>query len=286
MKFQFKRLLKLDSTVGNQLKQIQLIFANTTKELDKARGAPRSGFSGSPFGGASLPSEFAPLITAHQKTVKLGGPLQTTISSANQEYDKQMDPDVAVPSAPVYAARLNGLLKTLANAESAVAECVKAREHLVSGLEKLLDENRSALEADKTAATELLKRKLEIEDKKQQVEVAIMRALGPAESNGVPGEGDSGSPHPEPDRPEMEALTPPSIEDHEDSVEPAEPSQVADVASPTEQDSPQPYQSIPISTNGSNKRRRVDDSAEFLDLEGDDGIDPEVAEMLKDSAQT
>lgn len=265
---------------------MHFMFANTPKELDKARGAPRSGFSGSPFGGVSLPSDFAPLITAHQKTVKLSGPLQTTISAAHQEYDKQMDPDVTVPSAPVYAARLNGLLKTLANAESAVAECVKAREHLVSGLEKLLDENRSALEADKTAAAELLKRKLEIEDKKQQVEVAIMRALGPAESNGVAGERGSGSPHPEPDRPEMEALTPSSIEDNEDSVEPAEPSQMADVVSPTEQGSPQLYQSLSISTNGSNKRRRVDDSAEFPDLGGDDGIDPEVAEMLKEGAQT
>lgn len=274
---------RLDGTYAHS--PLFLAFTNTQKELDKARGAPKSGFSGSPFGSSSVPSEFSPLIAAHQKTVKLSGPLQTTISSANQEYDKQMDPNVAVPSAPVYAARLNGLLKTLANAESAVAECVKAREHLVSGLEKLLDESRSALEADKSAAGELLKRKAEIEDKKQQVEVAIMRALGPTESNGQPGEGDTGSPHNELDRPEMEALTPPQMED-EDADEPVEASETANILSSTEQDSAHSFQSIPVSTNGSNKRRRVDDSEDFPDLGGDDGIEPEVAEMLKDSAET
>ncbi|KHO00919.1 DUF618 domain protein [Metarhizium album ARSEF 1941] len=263
---------------------IQKAIESRLDELDKARGAPKSGFSGSPFGGSSVPSEFAPLIAAHQKTVKLGGPLQTTISSATQEYDKQMDPDVAPPSAPVYAARLNGLLKTLANAESAVAECVKAREHLVSGLEKMLDENRSALAADKNAAAELLKRKMEIEDKKQQVEVAIMRALGPSESNGQPGEGDTGSPHSELDRPEMEALTPPQMED-DDAVESVTASETAKVESSTKKDSAHSFQSIAVSTNGSKKRRRVDDSADFPDLGGDDGIEPEVAEMLKDSVE-
>lgn len=253
-------------------------------ELDKARGAPRAAFGGSPFGGSSAPAEFSPLISAHQKVSKLNGPLQTTMSSANQEYEKQMDPDVAVPSAPVYAARLNGLLKTLANAESAVADCVRARESLVSGLEKLLDTNRAALKSDNAAAAELLKRKVEIEDKKQQVELAIMQALGPTDSNGSPAERDAGSPHPEPDRPEMEALTPPAIasESPGQSFTPPGPNDIGSTTPPanTEQAEPAPYQSLAISTNGSNKRRRVDDSGEFPGLAGEDGIDPEVAEML------
>jgi regulator of Ty1 transposition protein 103 len=191
-----------------------------------------------------------------------------------------MDPEVAVPSAPVYAARLNGLLKTLASAESAVAECVKAREQLVSGLEKLLDENRDALEADQKAANLLLERKTEIEDKKQQVEVAIMRALGPAEGNGLSAEGDSGSPHTELDRPEMEALTPPLMEDL-DADQALEASETAGA----EQAPAHSIQSVDVSTNGSKKRRRLDDSSEFPDLGADDGIDPEVAEMLKDTTK-
>jgi len=228
-------------------------------------------------------------VSAHQKVAKLGGPLKGTTAAAKQEYDKQTDPNTAVPSAPVYAARLNGLLKTLANAESAVAECVKAREGLVSGLEKLLETNRAALESDKSTAQEFKQRKAEIEEKKQQVEVAIMRALGPAEGNGSPKEGGFTSPPPEPDRPEMEALTPPSVD--EESAENAEPSAGEDGSSAPAAvvgsegaavDTTPSYHSIPVSTNGSNKRRRVDDSGEFPDLGGDDEIDPDVAAMLKD----
>ncbi|KAK2612908.1 hypothetical protein QQS21_001019 [Conoideocrella luteorostrata] len=269
---------------------IQMAIEARLDELDKARGAPRSGFGGSPFGGTSVPSEFAPLVNAHNKVSKLYGPLQTTISTAIEEYDKQLDPEVAVPSAPVYAARLNGLLKTLVNAESAVAECVKARETLVLGLEKLLDVNRSALVRERTKVDDLQARKVEIEQKKQQVEVAIMRALEPGESNGISGDGEYGSPPPEPDRPEMEALTPPPVP-HEPSPAPAETSRETETvlsfknnidADPS---SSHPYQSISISSNGSNKRRRVDDSGIFPDIAGEDDIDPEVAEMLKDDAE-
>ncbi|UNI24450.1 hypothetical protein JDV02_010193 [Purpureocillium takamizusanense] len=269
---------------------IQAAIESRLDELDRSRGTAKPGFTGSPFGGgSSVPSEFAPLVTAHQKVAKLSDPLKGTIASANQEYDKQTDPNTAVPSAPVYAARLNGLLKTLANAESAVAECVKAREGLVSGLEKLLEANRTALESDKSTVEEFRKRKTEIEEKKQQVELAIMRALGPAEGNGSPEEGGITSPPPEPDRPEMEALTPPSMDEEPAVI--AEPSAREDGSSApataaelsvSPVDTPPSYHSVPISTNGSNKRRRVDDSGEFPDLGGDDEIDADVAAMLKE----
>ncbi|KAL7942989.1 hypothetical protein V8C42DRAFT_331020 [Trichoderma barbatum] len=261
-------------------------------ELDKARGSVKPGFGGSPFGSSSalVPSEFTPLVSAHQTVTKLSVPLKTTIASASQEYEKQVDPTLPAPSAPVYAARLNGLLKTLASAESAVAECVKARESLISGLEKMLDSNRAALENERNAASELSGRKREIEDKKQQVEVAIMRALGPADGNGSHADGESGSPPTELDRPEMEALTPPEMDDdfedsipenieHDEDVQPSEDVLAAEPSSAI----PSTYtQSLPISTNGSNKRRRVDDSGDFPDLGNDDEIDAEVAEMLKE----
>ncbi|PHH79753.1 hypothetical protein CDD80_3873 [Ophiocordyceps camponoti-rufipedis] len=259
------------------------------EELDKARGTVKSGFGGSPFGTSSMPTEFSPLVSSHQKVSKLSAPLQTTILSASQEYDKYTNPNMAVPSAPVYAARLNGLLKTLANAESAVAECVKAREGLVSGLEKMLELNRNALESDKSAAAELLKRKEEIEEKKQEVEMAIMRALGPADGNGSPEEGASASPPPEPDRPEMEALTPPSgDEDAVDTVMvPSIPDEIsnstsAEASAETPTGMGSAPHSVAIAINGSNKRRRVDDGDDFPDLGGDGEIDAEVNEMLKD----
>lgn len=255
----------------------------------------KPGFGGSPFGGgssAAVPSEFTPLVSAHQTVTKLSVPLKTTIASANQEYEKQVDVSVPVPSAPVYAARLNGLLKTLANAESAVAECVKARESLISGLEKMLDSNRAALESEQKTALEFSTRKREIEDKKQQVEVAIMRALGPAENNGSLAEGESGSPPTELDRPEMEALTPPGMDDdfaYDSMPEPIENTEDSmDVKSAEDISATEPSttftQSLPISTNGSNKRRRVDDGDDFPDLGNDGEIDPEVAEMLKENS--
>ncbi|KJZ75677.1 hypothetical protein HIM_04834 [Hirsutella minnesotensis 3608] len=268
---------------------IQAAIETRLEELDKARGAPKSSFGGSPFGtSSSTPAEFTPLINAHQKVMKLSTPLQSAVSSANQEYEKHTDPNTAVPTAPVYAARLNGLLKTLANAESAVAECVKAREGLVSGLEKMLEAAKTGLNTDKTSAAELLKRKEEIEEKKQQVEMAIMRALGPAEGNGLPEEGGSASPPAEPDRPVMEALTPPPMEDggldslagtpNQEHAEEQPAAEIDQGASAIPGHSPQ---SLPISTNGANKRRRVDDGEELPNLGDDGGIDPEVTEMLE-----
>lgn len=238
------------------------------------------------------------MVSAHQNASKLGIPLKATISSADQEYEKQTGPSIPAPSAPVYAARLNGLLKTLANAESAVADCVKAREGLVSGLEKLLESNRTALEHDRQAATKLSKRKREIEEKKQQVEVGIMQALGSSENNGSPTERGSASPPPEPDRPEMEALTPPSTEALTPPPIDTEPSEAPERSKGHEAATDNPpeasgmemlsnlassYQSLPVSSHGSNKRRRVDDGEDLPDLGGDNGIDPDVAAMLKES---
>lgn len=235
-----------------------------------------------------MPSELAPTVPALQQVTKLAAPLKGTISSADQEYQKQSDPSTPVPSAPVFAARLNGLLKTLANAESAVAECVKAREGLVSGLEQLLETHRAALEQDREAVSTISKRKAEIETKKQEVEVAIMQALGSANDQGDSADGQAARQSHEPDRPEMEALTPPSMDEEEAAPsEDVVPDQtVANeeqgvVSQDPDANAALPYQSLPISANGSNKRRRVDDSEDFPDLGGDGGIDPDVAEMLK-----
>lgn len=258
------------------------------RELDKSKGASKPGFGGSPFGGSSIPSDFAPLITAHQNAGKLSIPLKATVAAADQEYEKQTDPSNPVPSAPVYAARLNGLLTTLAGAESKLSECVRARELLVSGLEKLLETSRAALEKDQEVAIQLGKRKREIEAKKQQVEMGIMQALGSTDNNGSPVEGGSASPPPEPNRPEMEALTPPAVEAFtppEHTNDPSE--QVGTVQEPDASgiemlsDAATSYQSIPASTNGSNKRRRIEDSGDFPDLGDNNGIDTDVAAALE-----
>ncbi|KAJ6781226.1 hypothetical protein PWT90_08758 [Aphanocladium album] len=265
---------------------IQNAIESRLDELDKAKGAPRPGFGNSPFTSntAAAPPEFVPLISGLRKVQKLSAPLKPTLDSANQEYEKQTDASTVVPSAPVFAARLNGLLKTLSNAESSVSESIAARESLIAGLEKMLQEHKMELEADSKVLSQLSERKTEIEEKKQQVELAIMRALGPADGNGTETHGEDGAAQ-EPGRPEMEALTPPAMEEFTPPPPETESlSPVGDAGVENEADQAligASSHSVPISSNGSNKRRRIDDEPEIPDMGADDGIDEDVAEMLK-----
>lgn len=280
-------------------------------ELDKARGTAKASFGSPGIGGPSVPAELTPMVTSFQNVSKLNLPTKTAISTANQDFEKLTDPTTPVPSAPVYAARLNGLLKSLASAEGAVAECVKARKDLIGELEKLLSTNQEALASDEKQYIELTTRKAETEGKRREVELAIMRGLPTHEALQSPGNGASASP--EPERPEVEALTPPPVEAFTPPAmealtpppaedEPPSPQHAeADGAGSASSQSFQPppasgiemlsalasqYQSMPVSANGSNKRRRLDGD-DFPDLGGDDGIDAEVAEMLrKDSNGT
>ena len=284
----------------------QTFVANMlSTELDKARGAPKTSFGGSIFSSSSsIPSELTGLVAPQQNVTKLILSTKAAVNSADQEYNKNTDPQQQIPSAPVYAARLNGLLKTLANAEGAVAQCVKARKELIGALEKLLGENKTALATEEEQLSTLVTRKSTIEQKKQDVEFAIMRGLSDSDQSPHEG-GASASPPPEPDRPEVEALTPPSALDEPDFYGNSPIAPQAEPLSPIERPSQSPvvdqqatfqssapgieilsnlasqYQSVPVSLNGSNKRRRVDSAEEFPDLGNDDGIDADVAEMLK-----
>lgn len=139
--------------------------------------------------------------------------------TANVEYDKLTDLNNPVPTPPVHAARLSALLKSLATAEGAVAEGIKAREGLISSLEQMLSSNRAALEAEQNQRYNLVTRRNAIEGKKREVEDSIMRGLSAETPNG------NGAPNQtmtstyglvrdhsvsqEPERPNVEALTPP-----------------------------------------------------------------------------
>jgi regulator of Ty1 transposition protein 103 len=303
LKFLFKKPLSLAYKAGavplSSTRDPPL--ANGCAELDKARGAPRSGFGGSIFTSSSVPSELAPLVAPQQNVSKLLLSTKAAINTANQEFDKVSDPSQPVPSATVYAARLNGLLKNLAVAEDAVAECVKARTELIGALEKILDTNKAALAEEEAQLHTFSSRKATIDQKKKDVEFAIMRGLN--ERDQSPQNGHSASP--EPERPEVEALTPPSgHDDFYDEPGPAMPSQAEPQTTRSPVAPPQAtfhhtaapgidllstlasqYQSVPVSANGANKRRRVDSNEEFPDLGNDDGIDADVAEMLRKDSQ-
>lgn len=293
-KVPFRALLRLDLTVS----PLSYLSSQPEKltsfaDLDKARGAGKSSVTTATIAGPSVPSELTPLVAPAQSVSKLTLSVKAKSSAAEQEYTKNTDPSQPTPSAPVYAARLNGLLKTLASAESAVDECVKARKELIGALEKILDTNKTTLEGEEKQLAQLSERKSEISQKKQDVEMAIMRGL--ADQDSANRDARSASPMPEPDRPEVEALTPPPVTD-EDFYEP-QPSGASfePVSAPAQQTvftQPQPtglealsnlasqYSAVPVSMNGTNKRRKVENGDEIPDL-GTDGIDPNIDEMIR-----
>lgn len=240
-----------------------------------------------------MPPELAPLVAPANSVSKLALSIKAKSSAAEHEYVKNTDSNQPTPSAPVYAARLNGLLKSLATAESAVEECVKARKELVDALEKLLDTNRTNLEAEEKQLAVLSERKTEIGQKKQDVERDIMRGL--ADQGSGHQDAQSASPVPEPERPEVEALTPPPAND-DDFYEPQPAGTGFESAeAPTQQPAfaqAQPtglealsnlasqYSAVPVSTNGTNKKRKIENEEEIMDL-GNDGIDPNIDEMIQ-----
>lgn len=275
------------------------------------------------MGGGSIPSELRDLVATQQNVSKQLLPVKSSVSTANAEYEKLTDPKIPPPAPPVHAAKISGLLKHLATAENAVAESVKARKELVAALEKLLNTNRAALEADEAQQRQLAVRRAEMEAKRQDVELEIIRSMAP-EDDATSRDGPPLSPggihdFAEPDRPEVEALTPPpAVEDDDETLyddstisaggqnggaqqatqEQPQQFQTPVLSQPQQQQQQQPsygssapgiemlsnlasqYQSVPVSMNGSHKRRRVDSGDDFPDLGGED-IDADVAEMLR-----
>jgi regulator of Ty1 transposition protein 103 len=184
-----------------------------------------------------------------------------------------------------------------------VAESIKARRTLIEGLEKILGTNRAALAADEAQLSELSARRNEIDTRKKDVEDAIMRGFASNSNPGTPagpGDGSPGAnqspitPAPEPDRPEVEALTPPGYPQPPET----EPVPELDLHANNGSHAIQPpvgagsdlLSSLSTSyarpaSAASVKKRKLNDN-DFPDLGGDamDGLDADVAEMLwKDS---
>lgn len=181
-----------------------------------------------------------------------------------------------------------------------MAESIKARRALIEGLEKILGTNRAALAADETQLSELSARRTEIDTKKKDVEDAIMRGFASNSSPGTPagpGDGSPGAnqspitPAPEPDRPEVEALTPPGYPQPPETEAVPELDLHANngtshVVQPPAGAGSDLLSSLSTSyarpaSASSVKKRKLNDN-DFPDLGGDamDGLDADVAEML------
>ncbi|CAN8095787.1 unnamed protein product [Discula destructiva] len=274
---------------------IQVAIESRIDGLDKARGAGKSGASSATFGSPSVPSDLMPLVAPASAVAKLALSSKAKTSAASLEYAKNTDPGHTTPSANVFAARLNGLMKSLATAEGAVAECVKTRKDLIGALEKLLGDNKATLEVEEKQLAQLMEQTAEIKQKKQDVEMEIMRGLADQDSanRGLK----SASPKPELGRPEVEALTPPAMSDDTDNYEPEPASSAFETMDTSAQPSsfaPAPagglealstlasqYSAVPVSANGTNKKRKVENGDEIPEL-GNVNLDPEVEKMIRE----
>ena len=194
----------------------------TRIDIDKSRSSGKKSLLGGltpSSSGSSAPSELQPIISSQIAVSKFALAFASSSSTANLEYDKLMDANAPTLSPPVQAARLSSLFKSLANAEGAVSESIKARETLIGGLEQLLETNRTALAREKTQQGDLASRKTNIESKKRDVEAAILRGLDADPQLQAHPNGDN--PRPQNNRqddstietepPQMEELTPPPM---------------------------------------------------------------------------
>lgn len=274
-------------------------------ELDKAKGTSRTAIGGSIFGNSSsssqsaaaaVPQEFAPLVAAQHGVTKLLISTQGSVSKADTEYEKIINGEL--PPAPVHAARLNGLLKSIADGEDAMAHMIKARLDMKAAMDTIQAQYQKLLDADKQRLQQLEQRRVLVGEMKRAVEDKIMRELSGDNSAAGNGHSSGSATLQEPERPQMEALTPPSNEPDEpvypypaaDETTQADTTEApANGANQTEATTASTVtdilshlasaQAVPVSSNGTNKRRRVDTGEELPDL--DDGIDADVAEALR-----
>ncbi|KAF8533316.1 RNA polymerase II-binding domain-containing protein [Trichophaea hybrida] len=184
-------------------------------DIDKGNGSePSKGGSlklGSGFlSGRSpdVPLEFVPLLKSHKEINEKTSSVTIAIGSANTEFQKQFNAE-HLPAAPVYAARLSSLLKTLDTANVAVKSAIEARNSHIRNIERLLEQSKSALIKDEQVAMDIAEKLEKAVATKASVEHLILEGM--EDIHGTrDGVGSSGEKTPEDLKsPEIEALTPP-----------------------------------------------------------------------------
>jgi regulator of Ty1 transposition protein 103 len=277
------------------------------EEVDKTRGTKKTLMGSSLFTGSSssggVPKELETLVPLQTAVSKANFKARPALETANNEYEKLNDPDAKMPSPPVHAARLSALMKSLATADSSVAESIKTRKALIEDLEKLLGVNKDALSKDEATYLDLSSRRISTEAKKREVEDNIMRGLSAEPSNGSPDElGRRSESVMEPERPDFEAFTPPEattpIGSPSLNPQPDNPPDNPELQSIIANMSAAPVRTRPGSSSGPNgmsaKRRKMSHEDYVPDLGGmgmDMGselgnLDDDVDELLrKESAR-
>lgn len=110
-------------------------------------------------------------------------------------------------SAPVQIGQLSALIKSLANAESAVSNSIKARSELITGLEKMLEVHKGLVSQETESVKAFSTRRAELDVRRKELEDIITKNveasdLGHTSGPAATSDGPSASP-------EMEGFTPP-----------------------------------------------------------------------------
>lgn len=188
-------------------------------DVDKTKGSSKLGggpgrLGGSLFGGGGS-GGVAPELDAINKSQaavsKAEAAYKAPVTAAVAKYTETIDPATPVPSAPVRAAKLRGLVKDLMAAQNAVEASMNSRRELVAGLEKLVASNRAQLTQEEASSRDLGTKIDSMEATIREVEDSIMRGVDPSPVNG----NSNGFERPEtegftPPPPEIESFTPPS----------------------------------------------------------------------------
>ncbi len=165
---------------------IQETTEKRLEEIDQQRGGGRSNgtgagkrLGGSLFGGSggNIPSALETVAKLQADVTKTEINAKPAVDKAKAEYAKMTDPDTPIPTAPLHAAKLSALMKALATALGAAEASVKAREALVTELERLVEGHRAKLVEESTITSEIMERRDTIENKKREVEDNIMRGM-------------------------------------------------------------------------------------------------------------
>ena len=199
---------------------VQNAIEKKINDIDKGRGA-KGKLGGSLFasGGlsdGSVPAEMKDLVNLHTNLAKAAIASEAATTTAANECDQLMSPTAPTPTPPVHAARLNQLLKSLSAAHSSIQTTLAARDALLAGLEKVVNDNRTAREQEEMQIQNLECQRPEIEDRKAKVEDAIMKGISAEEEVNSSASMDHIDSATGGDqdilRPEIEQLTPPPID--------------------------------------------------------------------------
>ena len=198
---------------------VQNAVEKRVQDVDRGRSA-KGKLGGNLFAsggsdGTNIPSELKELANLQTNLSKAALASSDATKTAASEHSTLTAADYTIPTPPVHAARLNQLLKSLATAHSSLSTTLAARDALITGLEKVVNDNRAAREREVLELKDLGEKRPEIEERKMKVEDAIMRGLGAEEAAAATAQINGAEDIP---RPDFEELTPPPT-DVRESVE-------------------------------------------------------------------